>query len=46
MTLRLTNRISMAELNSVRSAQIIVPDKQQFYWVHFDLLDVGQLYDL
>ena len=36
----------MAELSSVGCVHITVLDKQQFYWVHFDLLDAGQLHDL
>lgn len=46
VTLGLTDRICMAELSSVRCVHITVPDKQQFYWVHFDLLDAGQLHNL
>lgn len=46
MILRLTHRIRVAELSSESCVHITVLDKQQLYWVHFHLLDVGQLYDL
>lgn len=46
VTLRLTNRICLAEFSSVRCAHITVLDKQQFYWVHFDLTEAAQLHDL
>lgn len=46
VTLRLTNRINLAELSTVGCAHITVRDKQQFYWVHFNLLGATQLYDL
>ena len=36
----------MAELSRVRCVHITVPDKQQFYWIHLDLLDAEQLHDL
>lgn len=46
VTLRLTNRICLAEFSSVRCAHITVLDKQQFYWIHFDLTEATHLHDL
>ena len=45
-TLRLTNRICAVELSGVSCVHITVLDEQQFYWIHFNLLDAGQLHDL
>ena len=46
MTLRLTNRICLAELSCVRCVHITVLDEHQFYWVHFNLVDAGQFHNL
>lgn len=46
VTLRLTNRICVAELSSVRCVHITVLDKQQLYWVHVNLPDAVQLHNL
>lgn len=46
VALRLTNRIRTAELSSVGCVHITVPGQQQLYWIHFDLLDAGQLHNL